>query len=381
MSASPPPNGNRGSDDADDMRLYAIAFAAHRPEPGESNAESAERSRRIDAHVEALKLEGGVLSQTGSLLQANTGFWDDEYVKGKRSPSPPASPVPVGLPPPNPAPANQSETTASRCVAFLIREESQTASVDIDLESPAECRLLSAQIFNSLFHDNWKPDFKAHHIPSRSRDASVHDTLSNMLAKRNAIEEMLDKLMTYEHPDGTPKLRNEADVETVYQRLNTRYNNVNRAMLTVYAQFLIADLPDDSPIDGTALAAMSIDGTSAAGAPCPYSHSKDQPTPPITVPKFETIVISDEVQQALLVRHVRPPAHTAVANTVWAVADSGASHILVRESDSHILCDHEFSGQQAPFAVLKTANGEPLAAIGRGTHYTFQLTSFGQETW
>jgi hypothetical protein len=129
VSAFPPPNGNRGSDDAGDMRLYAIAFAAHRPQPGESNAESAERSRRIDAHVEALKLEGGVLSQTGYLPQANTGFWDNDYVKGKRSPSPPASPVPVGLPPPNPAPANQSETTDSRCVAFLIREESQTASV------------------------------------------------------------------------------------------------------------------------------------------------------------------------------------------------------------------------------------------------------------
>jgi hypothetical protein len=139
-------------------------------------------------------------------------------------------------------------------------------------------------------------------------------------------------------------------------------------MLTVYAQFLITDLMDDSSIDGTTLlAAMSMDGTSAAGAPCPYSHSKDRPTPPITVTKFQTIVISDDLQQALLARHVRPPAHTAGANTVWAVANSGASHKLVRESDSHILCDHEFSGQQAPFAVLKTANGGPLAAIGRGT--------------
>jgi hypothetical protein len=41
---------------------------------------------------------------------------------------------------------------------------------------------------------------------------------------------------------------------------------------------------------------------------------------------------------------VGPPAHTAGANSVWAVADSGASHILIKESDSRILCEHEFSG-------------------------------------
>ena len=38
-----------------DMRLYHLAFAAHRPEPNESKAESADRSRRIDDQVEALK--------------------------------------------------------------------------------------------------------------------------------------------------------------------------------------------------------------------------------------------------------------------------------------------------------------------------------------
>ncbi len=38
-----------------DMRLYHLAFASHRPEPNESNAESADRSRRIDDQVEALK--------------------------------------------------------------------------------------------------------------------------------------------------------------------------------------------------------------------------------------------------------------------------------------------------------------------------------------
>jgi hypothetical protein len=35
-------------DSDSDMHLYHIAFAAHRPEPNESNAESADRARRID---------------------------------------------------------------------------------------------------------------------------------------------------------------------------------------------------------------------------------------------------------------------------------------------------------------------------------------------
>jgi hypothetical protein len=122
---------------------------------------------------------------------------------------------------------------------------------------------------------DWKPDFNAHHIPSRSRDASVHATLSAILARRNAIKRRREELMTDEHPDGTSKQRNEADVETVYQRLNTRYNNINRAMLTVYAQFLVVDLPGSSSIDGTALSTQPAEATPVQ-PPCPYSHSRDR---------------------------------------------------------------------------------------------------------
>ncbi len=86
-----------GDSDAD-MHLYHIAFATHRPEPNESNAESADPSRRIDDQVEALKREGGVLSQrtmrdsspkaTSAPPPPNTGFFDEEYCHGKQTGSP-----------------------------------------------------------------------------------------------------------------------------------------------------------------------------------------------------------------------------------------------------------------------------------------------------
>ncbi len=86
------------------MRLYQIAFAAHRPEPNESDAESADRSTRIDDQVEALKREGGVLSQrtmrdsnpkaTYSPPSPNTGFFDEEYENGKRTGAPPTTELP-----------------------------------------------------------------------------------------------------------------------------------------------------------------------------------------------------------------------------------------------------------------------------------------------
>jgi hypothetical protein len=69
--------------------------------------------------------------------------------------------------------------------------------------------------------DNWKPDFKAHHTPSRNRDAAVHDTLSRMIADREKTETRLNELMTYKNPDGMGKDRDKDAVETKYQRLNT----------------------------------------------------------------------------------------------------------------------------------------------------------------
>jgi hypothetical protein len=51
----------------------------------------------------------------------------------------------------------------------------------------------------------------------------------------------------------------------------------------------------------------------------------------------------------------------------WLVVNTGASHVLLRASDSHILTHTQITlPQQRPFAILTAANGAKLMAIGRG---------------
>jgi hypothetical protein len=113
--------------------------------------------------------------------------------------------------------------------------------------------------------------------------------------------------------------------------------------------------------------AASANESSSSEPPCPYSHIRDHPPPLPTVPQFDTIVIDDVTQHALLTQRLRARMSESVPNAVWAVADSGASHILIREADSHILADLGYTPVSSPpLAVLKTANGDSLSAIGRG---------------
>ena len=339
-------------------------------------------------------------------LPLATGFFDEEYAHGKRVMTPPI-PLPAltsepitgkrtnqdallpslenthlpkranqGVPL---APSGQLLTERSGqapasaphvegptlCLGFAIREGSVIATIDCDLESPEDCRRLSDRIFRSLLLHDWKTDFKAQHIPSRLRDAHVHDTLTRMLVRRDKTEARLNGL--YENPDGTRREGNEDEVEAVYERLKKQYNNINRAMLTVFAQFLIADLPASSSVEGTAFAIGTPD-IRVPEPPCPYSQFRDHPSPPPTCPVFDPIVIDEIYNQALLTQRIRPSFPTNSSNSVWAVADSGATHILIKDSDAHILTNVVYTSESSgPLAVLNTANGQPLTAIGQGT--------------
>jgi hypothetical protein len=186
-----------------------------------------------------------------------------------------------------------------------------------------------------------------------------------MLVRRDKTEARLNGL--YENPDGTRREGNEDEVEAVYERLKKQYNNINRAMLTVFAQFLIADLPASSSVEGTAFAIGTPD-IRVPEPPCPYSQFRDHPSPPPTCPVFDPIVIDEIYNQALLTQRIRPSFPTNSSNSVWAVADSGATHILIKDSDAHILTNVVYTSESSgPLAVLNTANGQPLTAIGQGT--------------
>ncbi len=142
-------------------------------------------------------------------------------------------------------------------------------------------------------------------------------------------------------------------------------------MLTIYAQFLLTDLPPSSVPADTALAASSSESSSAE-PPRPYSHIREQPLPLPTVPQFETVVIDNITNHALLTQRLRARMPESMPDAVWAVADSGASHILIREGDAHILTDLKYTPVLSPpLAVLKTANGAPLRQghVGRGLSF------------
>ncbi len=57
------------------------------------------------------------------------------------------------------------------------------------------------------------------------------------------------------------------------------------------------------------------------------------------------------------------PAHSL---GISAIADTGASHILLREEDSFLLTNIQRCKENQPFATLKTANGSVFKATGRG---------------
>ncbi len=100
--------------------------------------------------------------------------------------------------------------------------------------------------------------------------------------------------------------------------------------------------------------------------PLPTRSRCADPTDNITQPHFDPV--EHEPKACALMAHRRrlnsvPQPHA----TVWAIADTGASHVLIRESDAWILSDvSRRTEQDPPYAAMNAANGGILAAFGRG---------------
>jgi hypothetical protein len=154
-----------------------------------------------------------------------TGLFDQEYMQGRCSPPLPTPPI---LHPPG-----------SASVIEFREGDRIPISVDFDLESPEDCLRVSNRILRSLLVDDWKSDFKAHHIPSRQRDPEVHHQLHALLTKRTNTETALETLLTDEHPDDRSKDREERSVDREYNHLSGYYYFLNRSMLTIYAEYLV----------------------------------------------------------------------------------------------------------------------------------------------
>ena len=237
-------------------------------------------------------------------------------------------------------------------------------SWNIDLESLEERRALSTRICRALASGCGDFDFQRQHVPSYQRNAGVHDALSAMMTQREDMEAAMTELMTDRYPDGKRKVRDEGAVDKEYGRTEARWNACNRAMMAMFARFLSAER--DGPAAGSAFSATDVDPANSELI-CPYSHMRDHPAPPQTIPTFGPIVIEAIPDHALLTHHASPARGPPSPDAVWAIADSGASHILIRKADVDVLTSAEYTPTKyAPVAVLKTANGAPLAAIGQG---------------
>ena len=111
---------------------------------------------------------------------------------------------------------------------------------------------------------------------------------------------------------------------------------------------------------------------------CPYHHAKDMARPPPTTPTFEPFGMQSThsrnddtnpmaLRQEGVALHLQDAPDTT-RGAVPVLADSGASHVLIRECDQHVLNNREYTGDQdVPYATLKAASGHRIKAVGKGT--------------
>jgi hypothetical protein len=200
------------------------------------------------------------------------------------------------------------------------------------------------------------PDFKVQHIPVPNQNPGVYRRLHELLLQRDRTEFSLNNMMDDKAEDGTD-LDPYRNFEDDYEILSQLHDDVNRAMFRIYINYL-------EPAAGTSMLAMSVmnDNTET---PCPYRHARDAPLPPVTQPLFDPIAQGPAA--GALTAHRRRPNLEHQQRTVWAIADTGASHVLIRDSDSWVLSDvRRRSEHDPPYAAMNAANGGLLSAVGRG---------------
>jgi hypothetical protein len=180
-------------------------------------------------------------------MTARMSFFDEEYVQGRRVPSPPPT------------------------------------TMELDFEPESAVNHVRNNIVCMLAQKSWLLDFKEHRVPSMQRDPQVHQELSALLNRRQEIDKELMDMLSDRDEDGKP-LDPKRDFEADYQRLNQEYDNLNRTMFERYMRFL-----DDSDVTrerkrkhDTALSAVdAADDTPVF----PYTLIASLPIPPLTSPQ------------------------------------------------------------------------------------------------
>jgi hypothetical protein len=110
----------------------------------------------------------------------------------------------------------------------------------VPYEPSSRMAAIRDSVYEALFTRSYFYDFNPARIPLRETSPEIHDRMYDLHFQRVAVEEDLTHMLLDQTPDGTPidpKLFN----ETQNQHLDTLVNTINRAMYTIYAQFLDMD--------------------------------------------------------------------------------------------------------------------------------------------
>jgi hypothetical protein len=190
-----------------------------------------------------------------------------------------------------------------------------------------------------------------------------------IIARGDAVEA---NLVTLHKLDAVTRIRN---YDAEYAKLTGKLHECNQALYTLFASYLDRpSAPYTASIDPPAHMAMTVPELPEPSAhmamavldptneiPCPYQHISTIPAPPPTTPHMEAINLNEPTARALFTRKM------GTGTGIMALADSGASHILLQASAAHVLQQVEYSRENyPPFAELKAANHGVLTAIGRG---------------
>ena len=97
----------------------------------------------------------------------------------------------------------------------------------------------------ALCERNQQKDFPATQLPRLKAHHKVYEQLHDLLTLRISTEKELMDMLQDKAADGSP-LDPHRDYEKDYKRLDDLYTDINRAMLTVYTDFL-----RDTPLTST----------------------------------------------------------------------------------------------------------------------------------
>ena len=175
----------------------------------------------------------GSRSSTNTNPVHNTGFFDDEYVAGKRSSPKVGNQYHEALNPAGRASPSYSEVRAA-ALTTIKEIEHHEQRIYQEGYNPAAIR---SHINHMLLTSNpahHLVDFQEKDIPPPNLDAYTHRVLKDLLQQRNLMDQDFSLPPDSVSADGSP-IANPGIYEKEYHQRDKKYNRLNRSMYHVYA--------------------------------------------------------------------------------------------------------------------------------------------------